>query len=366
MRDPEQDDASERTGRASGLEQRVLRRARGLSLPSGNRVLVGFSGGRDSLALLGVLGNLRNVSGIEPVAVHVDHRLRPESATEQAMAAAMAARLGVPFRGMRIDEQVLAAHAGVGVEEAARRERYRCFAQAARDEKTSVIALAHHQTDQAETVLLHLLRGAGVAGAGAMAEVTRVIVPWWEIDTADGGYELIVWRPFLAEPRAIVADYATKLGLDPIEDPSNTDHRYRRNAIRHRALPLLEEIQPGATAALARYAALAAADDALLSDLAASRLKTEVGSNEDDDLPRPTVLAEPVALQRRLIRAWLAVRAPGVEIGVERIDALRDLLVRGTGGKLIEIGGGVGISLERGRLRLRPVSRVGSGEVSQT
>ncbi len=351
MRDLKQNSSPRRTATGSGLEQRVLRRSRDLGLPNQCSVVVGFSDGEDSLALLGVLTGIRGLSGIEPIAVHVDHGLRPESAAEQETAKRMAANLGARFVGVRIDAEAWARHPSVGIEDAARRERFALLAQIAHDHDAAAIALAHHQSDQAETVLLHLLRGAGLTGAVAMADACVRRFPLaHHLHNEDASFEVVIWRPFLTEAKSDIASYASLLGLTPIDDPSNHDCRFRRNAIRHRVLPLLEEIQPGATAALARYATLAAADEELLAGLVRSLLDAE--NDEIALLENARVVGQPVALQRRLIRVWLGEMIPGIEVRAERIEAVRALALCGEPGKLIEVAAGFGVTLQDGSLRI--------------
>src|SRR5215211_2344568 len=122
--------------------------------------------------------------------------------------------------------------------------------------------MAHHQEDQAETVLLHLLRGGGVHGAAGMAERSPMPFPRPEppgdISHQNVDNEPWLWRPLLSEPRDVIEAYVAKLGLVPVEDPSNDDTTLRRNVMRLEVLPVLEAHFPGAAAALARYADLAA------------------------------------------------------------------------------------------------------------
>ncbi|HLL50879.1 MAG TPA: tRNA lysidine(34) synthetase TilS, partial [Thermomicrobiales bacterium] len=153
-----------------GLEQRVLRRAREAGFGRQDQIVVGFSGGRDSLALAGALRWATRSLGIDVVLVHVDHQLRSSSKEEAERAAALANALEMDFRGVVVAVSPAVAHPGVGIEEAARRERYRILFEAAADHGAAAVATAHHREDQAETVLLHLLRGGGVHGAAGMAE----------------------------------------------------------------------------------------------------------------------------------------------------------------------------------------------------
>jgi tRNA(Ile)-lysidine synthase len=330
----------------SGLEQRVLDRWRQLQRPS-STVIVGFSGGGDSLALAAVLGRIATLADLRPTLVYVDHAWRATSAAEQEQAASLAASLRLPFQPYRVPAATGTAHSGVGIEEAARRERYRLLAAAAHAAGTDLIALAHHQDDQAETVLLHLLRGAGLEGAAGMREVRPIAIPWWDEEPST---EVVLWRPFLSEPRSVVRAYLAASGLIPLEDPSNDDLAFRRNLLRAEAMPRLERHVPGAAAALARFAALAADDDEALNAMSAAALAEAVTAS--GDLRRSRVLAQPRAVQRRMIRRWLQQSSRITLVTAERTDAMLALLARGEPGKRLEIGDHVSAEVTRLGLRI--------------
>lgn len=327
-----------------GLGQRVLARWRQLAAPPSSVVIVGFSGGPDSLALAAVLGRIAPLGGPRPILVHVDHGWRPGSAAEQERASAMAAKLGLPFQRTHLAVDASKQHPGFGLEEAARRERYRILAGAARAAGTDLVALAHHQDDQAETVLLHLLRGSGTAGAAGMRETRRVAVPWWTPAT-ESVAEMLLWRPLLVEPRATVRAFAAETGLAAIDDPSNDDPNYRRNAIRQQALPVLERIVPGAGAALARFAALAAEDEAALAAIAATVLPSAV--SDQGELRGSVVAAQPLAVRRRLARGWVAAAGGLSIVTAERTDAMLAMLESGEPGRRLELGDGVTVHRTR-------------------
>jgi tRNA(Ile)-lysidine synthetase-like protein len=346
-----------RAGRA-GLEQRVLARWRQLAWPASTRVVVGFSGGPDSLALAAVLARLASMGGPRPILVHVDHAWRSDSAAEQERAASLATVLGLPFQGYRVPAESQKLHPGVGREEAARRERYRLLAAAARATGTDLISLAHHQQDQAETILLHLLRGAGLHGVAGMRQASRRAIPWWTPGPAD---QYLIWRPFLAESGADVRTYGAATGLKPIEDPSNEDLDYRRNAIRQAALPVLERIVPGAVAALARFADLAAEDDAALTLIADAVLASAI--SEHGELGRAAVVAQPLAVQRRVARRWVQDGRGLMSMTAERTDAMLNLLAQGEPGRRLELGEGIAVRTTRDGLRFHDADsgRPGSG-----
>jgi tRNA(Ile)-lysidine synthase len=347
-----------------GFEQRLLVGARDAGFSSPDRIVVGFSGGRDSLALAGALRWVQVSLGVEPVLVHVDHRLRESSAEEATRAASLAESLNLECQVVALSTSPTDVRAGVGMEEAARRERYRSLFAVARRRGASAVATAHHRGDQAETVLLHLLRGGGVHGAAAMAVRSPLPIPDTDLprDISLENLETLpwLWRPFLNEPREVIQAYVAKLGLTPIEDPSNSDTTLRRNALRHEVLPMLESFIPGAEAALARYAALAAEDDRALEAIAV-RLLGE-GVDPGGRLAAAPVRAQSLAIQRRVIRRWLAATTDLSSLSAERTDAILLLAQSRSRGKALEIGDGWTVRLERGMLRAeRTASRQGEG-----
>jgi tRNA(Ile)-lysidine synthase len=336
-----------------GFEQRLLARSRDAGFTAGDRLVVGFSGGRDSLALAAALRWVQTALGVEPLLVHVDHQLRSSSGDEAGQAARLAASLDLEFQTIVLSPSPADVHPGVGVEEAARRERYWSLFAVARQDSARAVATAHHRGDQAETVLLHLLRGGGVHGAAGMAErsPSPFPVPDPPHDISQENLEDVpwLWRPLLSEPREVIEAYVATLGLVPIEDPSNDDTTLRRNALRHEVLPRLETHFPGAAAALARYASLAAEDDRTLEALAVPILGE--GVDPGGRLAAASLRAQPAAVQRRVIRRWLAAATGASALSAERTDSVLALAQSARGGTALEIGEGWTVRIERGMLR---------------
>lgn len=198
------------------------------------RLVVGFSGGRDSTVLLHRLVALRATHGWSLRAVHVDHGLHPASGRWAEAAMAAAASMGVRAEVVRAEVHP----AGRGKEDAARRARFVAFASVCGPDDTLV--LAHHRDDQVETVLLALLRGADRGLAGMRP---------WTVDDRGG-----TWRPLLEHRADAIAAYARTHDLRWIEDPSNADDRFDRNALRRTFLPALHARFPGAATAIAALA----------------------------------------------------------------------------------------------------------------
>jgi tRNA(Ile)-lysidine synthetase-like protein len=333
------------------LEQRTLARLKRVGLPPDAGITVGFSGGADSLALAAVLARLAPVAAVEVSLVHVDHGLRPASAEDAEACARLARALGLPLLPVRLRSESLERHGGVGIEEAARRERYVALAGEARISGSPVVATAHHRDDQAETVLLHLLRGSGLHGASGMAELSRFTVPWWDTRPGDEGTTIDLWRPFLDEPRETVRAYARATGLMAVEDPSNDEPRFRRNRIRHEVMPLLEDVSPGAAGALTRYARIAREEDDLLDAIAIETLAR--ATPVDSSLNLDALSREHPAIRRRMVLRWLHRFGVPDEIALDRIDAVLDAVARRHGGSRVEIGGGWSVHVRLGALSVR-------------
>ncbi|RNF86363.1 tRNA lysidine(34) synthetase TilS [Montanilutibacter psychrotolerans] len=268
---------------------------------------VGHSGGLDSMVLLHALATSAQTGHRQLRALHVHHGLHPDADAWAAHCQRACDELGVPLRIVRVEVPL---DGGEGVEAAARHARHAAFAAELGDGE--VLALAHHRDDQAETFLLRALRASGVDGLGAMRA--------WR-DFARGH----LWRPLLEVPRAVLQDYAARHDLRWIDDPSNADHAFDRNFLRHRVLPLLRERWPTADAALARSAELAAQAGELLDHGDAEAL-AQASTLDPHCLQLPPLLALPEARRARVLRRWIATLQlpPLPGNGVERIE--RELL----------------------------------------
>lgn len=247
-------------------------------------LLIGFSGGRDSCALLHRLAMLREERGWRLRAVHIDHGLHPDSGHWAEQALSMAAALGVDCALHRVTVRP----SGSGLEAAARRARMDALTAERRQDETLV--LAQHRDDQIETVLLALLRGRDRGLAGMRG---------WTLDARGP-----VWRPLLDITAARIADYARQHALCWIDDPSNTDPRIERNALRHALLPALRQHFPAADSAIAALAArqattLAAWDALAERDLA--DLLDAASSTLDADGLRALGPARGAAVLRRWV-----------------------------------------------------------------
>ncbi|RRQ20124.1 tRNA lysidine(34) synthetase TilS [Thiohalobacter thiocyanaticus] len=255
-------------------------------IPQAHACWVALSGGLDSVVLLHRLVTQRETLGLPLGAVHVDHQLHPESAQWSERCRALCRQLDIPFELHRVQ----ARHCpGESPEAAAREARY----QALRDwlRPDHCLLTAHHEDDQAETLLLQLLRGSGPKGLAGMPAVSVFGRGW-------------LGRPLLGVSREQLLAWARDHALDWVEDPGNVDRRYDRNFLRHDILPRLEARWPGVKHALAR-AARHQADAASLQDALAVSDLMQVGGRGPATLSVTALLHYTPPRRRNLLRYWL-------------------------------------------------------------
>lgn len=248
--------------RAATLSDRISTQLAAL-IPAHSTVLVGLSGGVDSVVLFHLLSQLAPHHGWRLSAMHVHHGISPHADDWADFCAELCASQTIPLHIERVDITPLREH---GLEAAARKLRYAAFAS----QRCDFVALAHHADDQAETLLLQLLRGAGVRGAAAMPVLSSVEGPFVSSSSASAQDDVThrMLRPLLDISRARLLEYAHLHGLRWVEDESNADDSYPRNFLRHRVLPVLEERFPACRDTLARSARNFAEASELLDDLA--------------------------------------------------------------------------------------------------
>jgi tRNA(Ile)-lysidine synthase len=286
--------------------------SRQLAIPDDAALVLAISGGPDSMALLHGAARLveTDVRRWRLTVAHVDHGLREDSVDDARFVAEAAERL--------------ARRDGRSIEDAGREARYRFLQDVAPD--GALIATAHTADDAAETVLLNLLRGSGLAGVrGIPAQRGRIV------------------RPLLGERRATLRALLDEADIAYRLDPSNEDPAFLRNRVRNEVLPLLESMRPGATDRIGQFSRLAADDEALLDELARAEL-TRRSSDDGIDWRDPPL----PALGRRVLRIAIGEPAPSAE----RVQALMDAAAGERGGLTIELGGGRTAAVSGRRVRI--------------
>lgn len=301
-------------------------------------LVVAVSGGPDSLCLLHILRELSADFGVALHVAHLDHQIRGvESAAEARFVADLARDWGVPVTIGAIDVPAQAAQQRTNLHAAARVARYGFLAEVAQAVGAQAVAVAHHAGDQAETVLLHALRGAGSEGLSGI----RPVVPWhsWAPSTDEYDGALLI-RPLLPLERSAIDGYCATHSLAPRYDPSNLDRSATRNRIRHELLPQLIEYNPHIVAALGRTASICADEhDYLVAALEAEwpRLVTRRAASININGAVWRTLHP--ALQRLALRQAYHMLMRGPTLTFEQVEQARALAQAGVGGMLPLPGG---------------------------
>lgn len=324
----------------------------------GERLVVAASGGADSTALLLALEELKRAGllGVELTAAHLNHGLRGESAEADArFAESLARECGFEFESGRADVGARAGESGDNLEQAARRARYEFLSEAARRAGAAAVLTGHTLDDQAETVLLRLLRGSGSEGLGGMRP---------ERSLEEGG-RVLLRRPLLEwARRADTEGYCRARGAEFRADEMNADERFARVRVRLSLLPLLETFNPRAAETIARAAGLMREESSALEGFAARLLEDAraqgVGqSNPNAASPaaeawplRVEVLnGAPAALRRRALRLWVSRGRGGLRrISLANVSAVERLLKGERGGRVAELPGGARVERRKGLL----------------
>lgn len=309
-------------------------------LSPGERVVVAVSGGPDSVCLLSVLQALAKDLDLALHIAHLDHRFRgEESAAEAAFVERLARVLGLPATIESRDVPAYCAARGLSAQAAAREVRYAFLNEVAANVGAGRIAVGHTMNDQAETFLLRLVRGAGMAGLSAIPPVRGNII-----------------RPLLGVTRDEVLAYLREQGQDFVTDPSNLKPLYARNRIRQEVLPVLERFNPRIVEALAAEASLLRDEDEVLSETVTERLPSVLRRDEGSvHIDRKAFNGLPPALRRRVLRMALLLLAGEGEGDLSSVqtDEALAFMQNARTGRAMELPGGRVLSREYDALVLR-------------
>jgi len=350
-------------------------------LSEGDRILVAVSGGPDSVALLHVLHELQNEFSLHLEVAHLQHGIRGAEAEEDArFVAKLAEQLAVPFHLKKIDLPRMKSEAGRGnLEALARKERYRFFAAVVRERNLGKVATAHTLNDQAETVLMWLMRGSGMKGLGGMEPIHH-----FQPEGCIADESIVVARPLLAVSKAEIIDFLNARRLAYRVDRTNQDDRLLRNWIRLELIPKLEARSgPGFSTRLAHQAELLRDDEWVLEGLARRELDRIRRADGLDPSTRASTLAEgsrsgfrpagvlesatglpvglhrelfleqPAALQRRILRLWIeGARSHLLGVDFAHIAAMREHIAAGPPQGRLALPGGLELVKEYQVLRL--------------
>jgi tRNA(Ile)-lysidine synthase len=304
-------------------------------------VLVGVSGGPDSLCLLGIL----HEAGYRVIVAHFNHRLRPEADQEAASVSERARKLGLPFVSGCVDVRGYAEEQSFSLEEAARLLRYRFLFAAARQHGAQAVAVGHTADDQVETVLMHFLRGAGLSGLKGMEY--RTLLPVFDL-------QIPLVRPMLSLWREDTESYCRAHNLQPHLDASNTDQTYFRNRLRHALVPELEKYNPRFKESILRTAQAMQSDYADLQKVLESAWKNIVLRNGETwvEFDQPGLATLSRGLRRNLIRrAAELLRPESRDFGFEALERAASF-IENPAGKQVDFVNGLYLFNEKGKIIL--------------
>lgn len=335
--------------RLTQFARRLLVEWRKLKLPTaGETVVVAVSGGADSTALLLAIDEIKSQQklSVDVCVAHLDHRLRKSSAKDARWVSELAAKLG--FRSVTGRSKVAenARANGDNLEQAARKARYAFLERTAKRVSASYVLTAHTMDDQAETVLLRLMRGSAGYGLGGM-EAVRPLAQNNSIKLA---------RPILWARRLETEDYCRSRKTEFLSDEMNDDHTFARVRVRKQLLPLMQSFNNRVVEALSRTATQLREDGAVLFNNSGALLRTAVVSTQQNETATPAldvkILAgAPPALRRRALREWLSeARGNARRLEMVHLLAVEQLLEGNTGGRVVELPGGGKVRRRRNRL----------------
>lgn len=314
------------------MRERVLAFLRAQGVQAGAKMIVGLSGGADSVCLLHVLQSL-DALPLALTAVHVNHGLRgEEAARDERFCRQFCETLGVEFCSVHVNVPAESAKTGEGHEACGRRLRYEAFRKAAGED--GYILTAHTADDNAETVLMHLLRGTGLSGLGGIPPVRGNIL-----------------RPLLSCTRADVERYCAQHDLTYMTDSTNESDLYLRNRVRREVLPVFKSMNPSVLEAFSRMTEAVRADEQYLkacAQEAAKTVRTPHGGVDEQAL-----LKLPPALQRRVLYMWLCTKTHSAQHQIESVHVEALLSLVGSG-KSVTLPGACTVRSRQGVLECPP------------
>ena len=264
-------------------------------LKKGDKVIVGVSGGADSMCLLSLVNDFSKDVDIEVLAVHINHNLRDaEAKRDEMFVCNFCKQLGIKVKNIHINVVSYAEKESKTIEQAARELRYDAFNKLLKEQKANKILVAHHKSDQAETVLMHIARGSSIKGASGMKDFSGEIV-----------------RPLLNFSKDEILKYCDENNIEYIEDSSNSDVKYSRNYIRHDIMPKLKKLYPSIESNLCDFARLCLRDD----DFIESQLPLELLQEEKNK----------VVLDEKIYSLHSALSTRLVKKAFEKLNAFADM-----------------------------------------
>lgn len=291
----------------------------------GDHVIVALSGGPDSVALLRCLLSLKDELSVSVAAAHLNHNIREAACVDQGFCEELCHSFGVPLFVKAADIPMISKERGESVETAGRQYRYDFFRETLTAQKADIIALAHHMDDQAETFLMHLLRGAGTEGLGGIRPLR----------------DSIYARPFLGVTKAEILEYLNDLQQDFCVDETNASDEYFRNRIRLELIPSLCQYNPNIAGILSQTAEMLRDEHRFIQKEALAFLEKH---EEAEGILSSAFLKLDKALQRQVLReSFLAAMQTMKDLSYPQIESARALIASGAPGRRLDFPGGAAL-----------------------
>jgi len=293
----------------------------------GDRVGLGVSGGQDSMALLHFLNANKDVFGINIVVINVNHNIRPNGKKDSQFVSKYCKKNGIPYVGYSVDVPAYAKQHKYSMEHGARDKRYECFALAVKKFKLNKIAVAHHQSDQAETILLHIFRGAGATGASGM-NVYR--------DFRESRCNCVMIRPFLQTSKSDIIAYNYRNQIPYVQDESNYDNQMARNYLRNEVIPLIQKEWRNVEKNIVDFGRMCKMDDDYISGVANMQAILLADDHHNVRVPLNFFAYPYPVIARTLLNAFTEI--DGREnIEKKHIDMIIELAQNGENGSRVDL-----------------------------
>ena len=315
-------------------------------LDKSSSIVVAVSGGPDSLSLMLLLNEIRLEHGFKLCAAHLDHSLRKESSSEAKYVSKTGSDLGIPVILDRKDVRLHSKKYGLSIEEAARNIRYDFLSNTARINGANAIAVGHTSDDQVETILMHLIRGSGIAGLTGMGQNS-----YWPSKTSTN--KIAIVRPLLNASHQETQEYCAHMGFIPINDLSNLSDEFTRNSIRLNLLPLLQRYNPKVKESILRLAHSVSQDQSfILSETNKAKYRITEQTNTGFSVDRTKFQSMPYSLRNSLLRVlYHEISGTYSRLTNRHLQSML-YLASGNSGKMLNLPGHIIFSVEYSRISI--------------
>ena len=313
----------------------------------GDKIVIGVSGGSDSITLLYLLNKYKEKFKIKLYVCHINHKIREDSTIDEQYVENMCEKMNVPFYKKRVQVEQIAKENKMGTEEAGRIIRYEFFREIAKKENANKIAIAHNMNDNAETMLLNLIRGTGLLGLEGITQKENNII-----------------RPLINSKKTDINNFCKENNIEYKIDSTNKQNIYRRNIIRNEVIPKLEEINPNIVETLSRTSKIIKQNNTFIKETTKSEYKkiAHIISNEEKthieiNLKECNLLSENIK-QNLILKAIEEIQGNTKNVEKSNIDEVIQIAKRNVGGKYTIINKNVKAEIKKGKILILPTEGI--------